>query len=175
MATGVLLVAYLVDRGWSLGRAALAGGVLAVMQLPGRLAFGSTAQRLPLGRLAAVIFLVPAVGIVTLLVSNGSAVVWLAVTILGVGQGATTLPRATLYVDLYGRRDIGVLTGVSGRVITVTRALAPLVATVVASAVGGYAIPFLGLAVLCIAAAVGAARVLTATGETAVVAPAAGT
>jgi predicted MFS family arabinose efflux permease len=172
MATGVLLVAYLHDRGWTLGRAALAGGTLGIMQLPGRLAYGSTAQRLPLGRLAAVIFLVPAVGIVLLLASNGSALVWLAVSVIGLGQGATTLLRAMVFVDLYGTREIGVLNGISGRVITVTRALAPLVATLVATAVGGYTIPFLGLVVLCIAAASGATRVLRARSDSPAVAPA---
>lgn len=35
LGTSVLLVAYPVDHGWTLGRAALAGGMLGLMQLPG--------------------------------------------------------------------------------------------------------------------------------------------
>jgi hypothetical protein len=135
-ATGVLLVAHLVDHGWTLRRAALAGGTLGAMQLPGRLAFGPFARRLPPAALAAGIFTLPAAGVVLLVVADGGALVWPAVVVLGIGQGATTLLRATAFVDLYGTERIGALNGLASSRITVVRALAPLLATVAAARIG---------------------------------------
>jgi hypothetical protein len=99
------------------------------------------------------------VGVVILLVSGGSAVVWVAVVVLGVSQGATTLLRATLFVDLYGTERIGVLNGLASTRITVARALAPF-ATSVVIVQRGYPTAFLLLATCSAVAAVVAARVL---------------
>ena len=157
--TSVLLVAYLVDHGWSLGRASLAGGTLGAMQLPGRLAFGPLTRRAPQGTVAATLFALPAVGVVMLLLSGGTAWVWPAVVVLGVSQGATTLLRATLFVDLYGTDRIGVLNGLASTRITVARALAPF-ATAVVIVLAGYPTAFLLLAASSAGAAVVAGRVL---------------
>lgn len=153
MAASVLLIAYLVDHGWSLGTAAFAGGALGVMQLPGRIAFGHLARRLSHARLATVLFLLPGAGILVLLASNGGTLVWPAVGLLGVAQGANTLLRATIFVDLYGPQDIGVLNGLSSRVITLGRAVAPLGAGFLVAVLGSYTVPYLGLTALCVAAA----------------------
>lgn len=160
LATGVLLIAFLVDQGWSLGRASLAGGTLGAMQLPGRLAFSPLAARVPRHVLVAALFTVPALGIAVLLLGGASRTVWLAVALLGFGQGATTLLRATLYVDLYGTARIGALNGLSGTPITCARALAPLVASVVVARTGSYTATFLGLIGCSLAAAGGVAAVL---------------
>jgi hypothetical protein len=158
-ATGVLLVAHLVDHGWALGRAAVAGGTLGAMQLPGRLAFGPAARRLPPAALAAGTFTLPAAGVLLLVVADGGALVWPAVVVLGVGQGATTLLRATAFVDLYGTERIGALNGLAGSRITVVRAVAPLLAALAAPRVG-FAATFVALAAVALGAAVVASRVL---------------
>jgi cyanate permease len=157
--TSVLLVAYLVDHGWSLGRASLAGGTLGAMQLPGRLAFGPMTRRMSRGTLVGTMFALPAVGVVTLVASGGTAAVWVAVVVLGVSQGATTLLRATLFVDLYGTARIGALNGLASTRITVARALAPFATSLVVAA-GGYPVAFLLLASSSAAAAVVAGRAL---------------
>lgn len=160
MATGVLLVAYLVDGGWSLGRAAFAGGTLGAMQLPGRIAFGPLAARVPRPTLVAGLFCFPAAGIVVLALSARHWPVWLAVCLLGFGQGTTTLLRATLFVDLYGTARIGAINGLSGAPITCARALAPLGASLLVARTGGYGAAF-GVLVGCsLAASFGAATVL---------------
>jgi predicted MFS family arabinose efflux permease len=163
LATGVLLVAFLVDGGWSLGRAALAGGTLGAMQLPGRLAFGPLSARLSQPLLVSFLFSVPAAGIIVLAVSGRGALVWVAVCLLGFGQGTTTLLRATLFVDLYGTARIGALNGLSGRPITCARALAPLGASVLVARTGGYSVGFAALAGCSLGAALVAAQVLRRT------------
>jgi predicted MFS family arabinose efflux permease len=153
-ATSVLLIAHLVDAGWDLGRAALAGGVLGASQLLGRLAFGPMSQRLPLAVVAPVLFLVPGLGVLALLAAGGGPFVWAAAVVLGTGQGATTLLRPTLFVDLYGTDRIGVLNGLAATPITLARALAPLGAALVVSATGGYGVTFVLLAAVSLTAAV---------------------
>jgi MFS transporter len=152
-ATSVLLIAHLVDAGWTLGQAALAGGVLGASQLPGRLAFGPATGRLALTSAAPLLLLVPGLGVLMLLAAHGGAAVWPAVVVLGMGQGAVTLLRATLFVDLYGTERIGVLNGLSATPITLARALAPLGAALVVAATGGYGPTFVLLAVVSLAAA----------------------
>jgi MFS family permease len=152
-ATSVLLIAHLVDAGWTLRRAALAGGVLGGSQLLGRLAFGPTMQRLRLAVAAPVLFLVPGLGVLVLLAADGGPAVWPAVVVLGMGQGATTLLRPTLFVDLYGTDRFGVLNGLAATPITLARALAPLVAALVVAATGGYTVTFVLLAAVSLVAA----------------------
>lgn len=160
LATAVLLIAFLVDHGWSLARASFAGGTLGAMQLPGRIAFSSLTARIPRALLVSTLFSVPAVGIGVLLAGGASRTVWLAVVVLGFGQGTTTLLRATLFVDLYGTDRIGALNGLSGTPITCARALAPLVASVVVARTGSYTPAFWGLIACSLTAAAGAAAVL---------------
>ena len=85
---------------------------------------------------------------------------WLAVVLLGFGQGSTTLLRATLFVDLYGTERIGALTGLSGTPITCARAVAPLLASLVVGLTGTYTVAFCGLIACSLLAAGLAARVL---------------
>jgi hypothetical protein len=151
-ATSVLLIAHLVDAGWTLGRAALAGGVLGASQLPGRVALGPATRRLPVDRAAPTVFLLPALGVLVLLAADGGPAVWPAVVLLGMGQGATTLLRATLLVDLYGTDRIGVLNGLAARPVTLARAVAPLAAALVVAA-AGYGLTFVLLAAASVAGA----------------------
>jgi hypothetical protein len=73
--------------------------------------------------------------------------------VLGTGQGAATLLRPILFVELYGTDRIGVLNGLAATPITLARALAPLAAALVVSAAGGYALTFVLLAAFSLAAA----------------------
>ena len=164
MATSVLLIAFLVDHGWSLGAAALAGGTLGAMQLPGRLVFGPLADSVPLPVLVGGLFCVPAAGIAGLWASGGGATVWLVVVVLGFGQGANTLLRATLFVDLYGPGSLGAVNGVSGAVITPARALAPLGASLLVERTGGYSWTWACLIACSLGAAALAATTLSHAG-----------
>jgi MFS family permease len=154
----VLLVAYLVDHGWTLGRAAFAAGMLGVMQLPGRLLFGPLHRRIRARTLTRLMLGLPGVGVILLLASGGGALVWTAVPVLGMTQGVNTLLRVTLLVDLYGTAQFGALNGRSATPVVLARALAPLGAAFLAAASGGYTVPF----VLLAAVAAGASRLAAA-------------
>ena len=159
-AAAVLLVAYLVDHGWTLGRAAVASGTLGAMQLPGRVLFAPLTARLPRAPLAGALLAAPGVGVLALLASGGTVGVWAAIVVLGVGQGTATLLRATLFVDLYGTERIGVLNGIGATLVIVARALAPLAASVVIAWTGGYRLAFLLFAGVAAGSAVAVYRAL---------------
>lgn len=140
--TSVLLVAFLVDHGWSLGHAALAGGTLGIMQLPGRLLFAPLHLRLGPRTLTRLTLGLPGLGVAVLLASGGGRLVWAAVAVLGMTQGLGTLLRVTLLADLYGSARFGTLNGLSATPVVLARAVAPLGAAAVASVTGSYAAPF---------------------------------
>lgn len=157
--TSVLLVAHLVDHNWTLGQAAVAGGILGLMQLPGRLLLGPLHDRVGRRALTRLVLGLPGLGVVLLLTSGGGPLVWAAVAVLGMTQGLNTLLRVTLLVDLYGTDRFGALNGVSATPVVVARALAPLGAAFLVGATGGYAVPFLLLAgVAGLAAYLGGSR-----------------
>ena len=146
--TSVLLIAYLVDHGWSLGAAALAGGLLGLMQLPGRLLLAPLWERLDPWVLTRLMLGLPGLGVALLLASSGGPLVWAAIAILGSTQGLNTLLRVTLLVDLYGTDRFGTLNGLSATPVVLARALAPLAAAFLAGATDGYAVPFVALAAI---------------------------
>jgi cyanate permease len=166
-AAVVLLIAFLQDAGWSLSMAAVAGGTLGAMQLPGRLALSRLVGRVGNDALAPTLLVIPAAGVVLLLVSAGNWLAWPAAGLLGIGQGATILLRAAIYVDLYGTERIGTLNGASALPITLARAMAPLGASAIVARTGGYTVAFVLLAGLSVAAAIAARRALTRHAETA--------
>lgn len=159
-ASLVLLVSYLHDQGWSLGRAALAGGTVGLMQLPGRFLFSRVVENVPNRVLAPLMFLVPAVAVLVLVAAGGGALVWPAVCLLGVGQGAMTLLRATVYVDLFGTERIGAVSGASAVPLTAASALAPLGASALAASGAGYPVTFGVLAAISVVGAVTARAAL---------------
>lgn len=157
----VLLVSYLHDQGWPLGRAALAGGTVGLMQLPGRFLFSRIVETVASRVLAPLMFMVPAVAVLALVAAQGSAFVWPAVGLLGVGQGAMTLLRATVYVDLFGTERIGAVSGASAVPLTVAAALAPLGASALAASRAGYVVTFVVLAAIALVGAAMARAALT--------------
>ncbi|MGH9210500.1 MAG: MFS transporter [Acidimicrobiales bacterium] len=159
-SAAVLLIAYLHDSGWTLSRAAIAGGTLGAMQVPGRIALGRVVGRIGNELLVPALLVVPAAGVLLLLVSAGNWLAWPAVCLLGIGQGATILLRATMFVDLYGTERIGALNGASALPVTAVRALGPFGASVLVAQTAGYEITFLLLAGLSVAAAIAAGRAL---------------
>ena len=142
----VHLIPYLTDHGWTDLHAAVAAGLIGATQDAARGVFGLFAERVVPARLALLVLLVPVGGIVLLATSNGAATAWIAVALLGIGQGTTTLLRPLVY----GRGAAQ-----SAAWSTVARAVAPLL---LAGAAGlgpeGYPIGFAVFAIMGIAGAV---------------------
>jgi MFS family permease len=157
----VHLIPYLTDHGWSDLRAAIAAGLIGATQVAARVVFGLFADRVAAARLALVVLLVPVTGIVLLASSNGAATAWLAVALLGIGQGTSTLLRPLVLSRRLDPLVYGRGAAQSAAWSTVARAVAPLLlAGAAVLGANGYPIGFAVAAVAGIAGAVVAYRSL---------------
>ena len=151
----VHLIPYLTDHGWTDLHAAIAAGLIGATQVAARVVFGLFAERVAAARLALLVLLVPVGGIVVLATSNGAATAWLAVALLGIGQGTTTLLRPLVLSRRLDPLVYGRGAAQSAAWSTIARAVAPLL---LAGAAGlgaeGYPIGFAVFAVIGIAGAV---------------------
>ena len=151
----VHLIPYLTDHGWTDLHAAIAAGLIGATQVAARVVFGLFAERVQAARLALLILLVPVAGIIVLATSNGAATAWIAVALLGIGQGTTTLLRPLVLSRRLDPLVYGRGAAQSAAWSTIARAVAPLV---LAGAAGlgaeGYPIGFAIFAAIGVAGAV---------------------
>lgn len=148
----VHLLPLLVERGCSAAFAASALGAVGLMALPGRLLFTPMGGHWPRSVVTAVLFGAQGLGLLTLLTGRGPGAVWAFVVLFGAGSGAITPARAALVADLYGRERYGSVGGALAPVVSITRASAPVGASLLAAA-GGYAALLSILVILSIVAA----------------------
>lgn len=130
------------------------------MQVPGRFALGRVDPHVEQHYLAPVLIFLAGIGVALLFVSAGSVLVWSAITLIGVGLGASTLYKAILFVDLYGIERIGLL----NVVLTPRRdhgAIAPFATTLLVAHAHGYTAAFIILAGLSVTGAVIARHAFT--------------
>ena len=146
---GANLIPALSERGISPSTAAVLGGLIGVMQLPGRAvlmngAFGATSSRLLTLSLA-----LYAVGFVGVAFASSTLLAAIGVSVFALGAGLTTLVRPHLVQDMADAAGGGYLNGRIARQQQLARAAGPLlVATVAGSA--SYATVIIALAVLFI-------------------------
>jgi MFS family permease len=152
-AVSVVLVVFLTDRGYSLTIAALAAGSVGVFQVGGRLVVTALRGRLPQYRATAVVFLGQAVAMVVLLAARGIGSLVVFVVLCGFGFGLEALLRGTLVAEYYGPANYARINGVLGAFVVGARAVGPLLAGIAGTAFGGYQLVFLSAAALCAASA----------------------
>ncbi len=154
-AVVVALVPLLTERGLSTTTAAWALGLGGVGQVVGRLGYGTLVARTSVRTRTTVVLVAAAATTVLLGLVPGPAVLLIAATVLaGCARGVFTLLQATAVSDRWGSAHYGRLGGLLSAPVAITTALAPWVATVLASAVGGYSVVFLVLAAIAVLAAV---------------------
>jgi MFS family permease len=152
-AVSVVLVAFLTERGYSLGVASLAAGSIGLFQVGGRLLVTALRRRVPQHRTTSIIFAGQAVAIVALLCANGTGPVAVGLLVVfavlfGLGFGLEALVRGNLVADYYGPANYPRINGVLGAFVVGARALGPLLAGIGATMLGGYAVVFAAAALL---------------------------
>ena len=165
-AISVHLVPLLLERGYDMGFAGAAMGVLGLMALPGRLIFTPLGGRVSRAAVTASIFALQALAAVALLTSRSTAAVWVFVILFGAGFGAITPARAALVSDLFGAEHYGKISGVLVLVVSLARAAAPVGASLLYAMGGlgrGYDVVVTALLLLCIGS--GAAVLLAGDGD----------
>jgi MFS family permease len=148
VATSVHLIPYLIGRGYSPAAAGAVLGLVGLMQLPGRLAFGAVRGLGSWRSNAAAVFLTQGVALVILGQTTHAVGVALFAGLFGLANGSSTLLRATVLADLYGADRFGRVSGVVSLFTTLGRGAGPVAASIAHAAWGGYAFTFGTLAAL---------------------------
>jgi len=138
------VIPFLAERGYAPATAAAVVGWIGATQLLGRIVFAPLANHAGARTIAACIFFVQAVGLVTL------ALLWPAlvviVLLLGVSNGMSTLARATNVAEIFGRRHYATIAGAVALGANGGRALGPVGASLLRAALGSYPAMFETLA-----------------------------
>jgi MFS family permease len=155
------LIALLLARGMSPAAAAGIGALIGPMQVAGRVVEFGASRWLTVGQVGRVAALAMPMSLLALLWAKTS-VLWLTVfaVLFGAGNGAMTVIRGALPVEMYGRDNYGAIAGALATPGLLARAVGPIFAALLWSVLGGYE----GTAAVLIAvAAVGAAAFAYAT------------
>jgi MFS family permease len=136
IAMTVQAIPFLLENGYTTGFAAFAVGLIGISQVPGRLLFAPLAARLPRAYATASVFGLVACGIALIVGVDATSAVLAGFVLLGMGNGMTTLARATAMADLYGQRAYGTIGSVAAFLTTSARAAGPVAAALWAEAVG---------------------------------------
>ncbi|HET9489128.1 MAG TPA: MFS transporter [Methylomirabilota bacterium] len=164
----VHMIPYLSDRGYSPTVAAVMIGWMGAMQVPARLVFAPLATRFGHHGMTTAIFLVQAAGLAQLALASRLPTLVPMVVMLGGANGMSTLARATIIAELFGPRHYGAIAGAIALGANGARAIGPVGAAWLQTALGGYepvfwiltaALVLAGLAVLLAGGAPGTHRV----------------
>jgi MFS family permease len=150
VATSVHVIPHLTGRGFSPATAGAVLGLIGLLQLPGRLAFGPIRRHLAWQWTAAAAFLMQAAGLALLANATGGVGLAAFVCLFGMGNGMSTLLRASTLAELYGPERMGRVSGVVSLFSTLGRAAGPVIASLACAALGGYEHAFAGLTFLLV-------------------------
>jgi MFS family permease len=145
VATSVHLVPYLLGKGLSAGTAAGVLGLIGLLQLPGRLVFGPVRRQLGWQWTAAAVFLTQACALAVLARTTDRAGLALFACLFGLGNGVSTLLRASTLAELYGASRYGRVGGIVSLFSTLGRASGPVLASLAYATFGGYEPAFAAL------------------------------
>ena len=137
IAVAVHLIAFLVERGTDATFAAWAAGLIGAAQVAARIFTTIFERRFSIISLTAMMFAFQVLAIVMLVMWQTPAGIVTAVVFLGMGRGAITLLRPSLVMVFYDVSRFGSVNGLQALIVTVGRALAPVM-TGVAAGVAGY-------------------------------------
>lgn len=133
------LIALLLARGMSPAAAAGIGALIGPMQVAGRVVEFGASRWLTVGQVGRIAAVAMPLSLIALLWA-GSSVPWLAVfaVLFGAGNGAMTVIRGALPVEMYGRDHYGAIAGALATPGLLARAVGPIFAALLWSALGGY-------------------------------------
>ncbi|KAA0237317.1 MAG: MFS transporter [Chloroflexi bacterium CFX7] len=154
-AIQVLHVPAMAAGGASLGVATAVASARGILSLPGRALMGPVVERFGVMKTLGLVYVLMAIGTLPLAAGGHVAMLLVFMVLTGLSFG-TISPLHGLYAaDVYGERRIGTLMGLQSLVVSLLSALGPVLLGLTVDASGGY-----GIAVVCMAAAFGAALLL---------------
>jgi MFS family permease len=138
-AVAAHLIALLLARGLSPAAAAGVGAMIGPMQLAGRIVEFGASRWLQVGQVGRIAAAAIPASLLALLWADTS-LWWLTAfaVLFGAGNGAMTVVRGALPVQMYGRARYGAIAGALATPGLMARAVGPFLAAVLWSALGGY-------------------------------------
>lgn len=152
IAITVHLIAFLVEEGMDATFAAWAAGLIGAAQVAARIFTTLFERRFSAIALTAMMFAFQVLAIVLLILWQSPAGVLVAVVFLGMGRGAITLLRPGLVMTFYDTARFGSVNGLQALIVTIGRAIAPVL-TGVAAGLTGYVPVFWAYAALSLLSA----------------------
>ena len=149
--TGIIsthFVPYAIEKGYSPSLAATVFGVMSGLNVIGVLTAGKLGDRFQRKNLLAIIYALRAVGYALLLISPGLVGLWGFAILAGFSWIATVPPTTALTADVYGLKNIGILSGVIFMLHQFGGGLSIQMAGELRDLTGSYDVPFLIAAVL---------------------------
>ncbi len=129
----------LVERGLSMGSAVLAYSLVGPSQVAGRIVVFALEKRIDVRLAGIVATMLPVGGLIALmLVTPGSALLYVFAVLYGAGMGIKTIVQATAAPELLGREGYGALQGALSAQFYVVQAATPFAAALMWSAAGNY-------------------------------------
>lgn len=131
-------VPLLIDRGLTATDAAWYAAAAGVLALPSRLLFTPLGAYISRYTLATALCVMQGLALVVLMVFPGGWGIWGCVVLFGLSFGAITPARAALFADRYGVAIYGALSGILALVLTIARAVMPVLVESVRTRTGDY-------------------------------------
>ena len=135
-------VPYAVDRGISLGTAALAFGLMSGLNAVGVIVIGVVSDRMGRKNLLGTVYAVRGLAYAMLVLTPGPLGLWVFAVIAGLSWIATAPLTASLTAGVYGVKNMGTLNGVSTLAHQMGGALSIYVGGVLYDHLGAYDVPF---------------------------------
>jgi len=138
-AVAAHLIALLLARGMSPAAAAGIGALIGPMQVAGRVVEFGVSRWLTIGQVGRIAAAVMPLSLMSLLFAGDSLPGLIVFAVLyGAGNGAMTVIRGALPVEMYGRERYGAIAGALATPGLLARAVGPIFAALLWSTVGGY-------------------------------------
>lgn len=153
IAVAVHIIAFLVEQGQDATFAAWAAGLIGAAQVAARVFTTLFERYVSIISLTALMFAFQVIAIVLLVTWQNATGIIVAVIFLGMGRGAITLLRPSLVMELYDVSRFGSINGVQALILTIGRAIAPVMTGVAAGFSGGYIPVFWFFAVISLISA----------------------
>lgn len=146
IAVTVHAIPYLGRHGYPAAYAAAAVGWIGAMQLPGRALFVPITSWLGVRSITASIFVVQGAAMALFAIVAHLPTLAPAILLLGAANGMSTLARATVVAEVFGRRHYGSVGGAIAMSANGARALGPIGASLLIVWLGSYERVFWALA-----------------------------
>jgi MFS family permease len=150
----------LTDAGIPMEQAAFSIGLLTLVSIIGRLAFGILGDHIEKRYLFMVSYAMMGGGMLVLMNADTMGMVWLFIFLFGIGFGGNIPLMPAIRADYFGRSALGKIQGVMNPVMMIAGAAGPIVAGHLFDTTGTYRVAFLitGLMTFLAAAAIFFAR-----------------